>query len=56
MRRSSTDNLQRIQHLVEHDRLTLHYGDLTDGGGLTRLVGDLKPDEVYNSLRKAMLR
>ena len=48
VRRSSTDNLQRIQHLVEHDRLTLHYGDLTDGGGLTRLVGDLKPDEVYN--------
>ena len=33
VRRSSTDN-QRIQHLVEHDRLTLHYGDLTDGGGL----------------------
>ena len=24
VRRSSTDNLQRIQHLVEHDRLTLH--------------------------------
>ena len=48
VRRSSTENLQRIQHLVEHDRLTLHYGDLTDGGGLTRLVGDLKPDEVYN--------
>jgi GDPmannose 4,6-dehydratase len=28
--------------------LTLHYGDLTDGGGLTRLVGDLAPEEVYN--------
>ena len=48
VRRSSTDNLQRINHLVEHDRLTLHYGDLTDGGALTRLVGDLKPEEVYN--------
>ncbi|MCH2378336.1 MAG: GDP-mannose 4,6-dehydratase [Pedosphaera sp.] len=48
VRRSSTDNLPRIQHLLENDRLTLHYGDLTDGGGLTRLVGDLGPEEVYN--------
>ena len=48
VRRSSTDNLHRIQHLLENDRLTLHYGDLTDGGGLTRLVGDLGPEEVYN--------
>ena len=48
VRRASTDNLQRIRHLLDHDRLTLHHGDLTDGGGLTRLVSDLKPDEVYN--------
>jgi len=48
VRRSSTDNLYRIQHLLAKDRLTLHYGDLTDGGGLTRLVGDLAPEEVYN--------
>ena len=48
VRRSSTDNLYRIQHLLEKDRLTLHYGDLTDGGGLTRLVGDIAPEEVYN--------
>ena len=48
VRRSSTENTQRIAHLLDHERLTLHYGDLTDGGGLTRLVGDLKPEEVYN--------
>ncbi|MBL68636.1 MAG: GDP-mannose 4,6-dehydratase [Verrucomicrobiales bacterium] len=48
VRRASTDNLQRIRHLLEHERLTLHYGDLTDGGGLTRLVAALKPAEVYN--------
>ena len=48
VRRSSTDNLCRIQHLLVKDRLTLHYGDLTDGGGLTRLVGDIAPEEVYN--------
>ena len=48
VRRASTDNLQRIRYLLGHERLTLHHGDLTDGGGLTRMVADLKPDEVYN--------
>lgn len=48
VRRASTDNLQRIRHLLDHNRLTLHHGDLTDGGGLTRMVSDLRPDEVYN--------
>ena len=48
VRRASTDNLQRIRHLLDHEQLTLHHGDLTDGGGLTRMVADLKPDEVYN--------
>jgi len=48
VRRASTDNLQRIRHLLDHEQLRLHHGDLTDGGGLTRMVADLKPDEVYN--------
>jgi GDPmannose 4,6-dehydratase len=48
VRRASTDNLQRIRHLLEHKQLKLHHGDLTDGGGLTRMVADLKPDEIYN--------
>ncbi len=48
VRRASTDNLQRIRHLLDHEQLKLHHGDLTDGGGLTRMVADLKPDEVYN--------
>jgi len=48
VRRSATENTQRIAHLLEHERLKLHYGDLTDGGALTRLVGELAPEEVYN--------
>lgn len=48
VRRASTDNLQRIRHLLDHEQLMLHHGDLTDGGGLTRMVADLRPDEVYN--------
>ena len=48
VRRSATENTQRIAHLLVHERLKLHYGDLTDGGALTRLVGELAPEEVYN--------
>ncbi|WNO11723.1 GDP-mannose 4,6-dehydratase [Teredinibacter sp. KSP-S5-2] len=51
-RRSSLFNTQRIDHLYEdpHDdpRLILHYGDLTDTSNLTRLMREVKPDEVYN--------
>ncbi len=46
VRRSSTSNLGRIQHLL--DSVQLHYGDLTDSAGLVRLVKDIQPHEVYN--------
>jgi GDPmannose 4,6-dehydratase len=53
MRRASTFNTDRIDHVYQdpHDagrRLYLHYGDLTDGSMLARLVADVKPDELYN--------
>jgi GDPmannose 4,6-dehydratase len=53
MRRASTFNTDRIDHVYQdpHDparRLYLHFGDLTDGSMLARLVGDVKPDEIYN--------
>src|SRR5437868_79445 len=55
VRRSSTMNRGRIDHL-EHAhpthlagaRFTLHYGDMTDSGGLNRLVMTVEPDEIYN--------
>jgi GDPmannose 4,6-dehydratase len=52
-RRSSSFNTGRIDHLV-HDphasgaALTLHYGDLADGQSLGRIIGQVRPDEVYN--------
>jgi GDPmannose 4,6-dehydratase len=46
VRRASTDNLQRLQHLV--GSIELHHGDLIDQNSLTRLVGDIRPDEIYN--------
>jgi len=53
IRRASTFNTGRIERLYRdpHDpaaRLFLHYGDLTDGTGLRRIVEAVKPDEVYN--------
>jgi GDPmannose 4,6-dehydratase len=46
VRRSSTINFARIHHI--QDRITLVSGDLLDGGSLIAILGEYKPDEVYN--------
>jgi GDPmannose 4,6-dehydratase len=47
VRRASTINTARIDHLLEPtERITLHYGDLSDG--FSNLLHELKPDEIYN--------
>lgn len=53
IRRASTFNTGRIDRLYRdpHDRsarLFLHYGDLTDGTSLRRIIENVKPDEIYN--------
>ena len=53
IRRASSFNTERIDHLYAdpHEsapRLKLHYGDLADGTGLRRVLGSVRPDEVYN--------
>lgn len=50
IRRSSSINTQRISHLIQEgdEKISLHYGDLTDGLNLVRLLQEVKPDEVYN--------
>ena len=46
-RRSSTfRTTERIDHIL--DRLTLHYGDMTDAGSLYRVLAEVRPDEIYN--------
>ncbi len=52
-RRSSSFNTQRIDHLYRdsHEGETgfhLHYGDMTDSVGLIRLIGQIRPHEIYN--------
>lgn len=46
IRRSSSFNTGRINHII--NRLHLHHNDLTDGSALSRLMGEVKPDEIYN--------
>ncbi len=61
IRRASTFNTSRIDHLYldSHNpdaKLFLHYGDLSDGGRLVSLLGQLKPDEVYNLAAQSHVR
>jgi GDPmannose 4,6-dehydratase len=46
VRRSSSFNTGRIDHII--DKMKFFYSDLTDGSSLSRIVGEVKPDEVYN--------
>ena len=53
VRRSSTDNTQRIAHLIKDEnstnvKLFLHNSDLVDARSLSRLINEIEPDEVYN--------
>jgi len=48
IRRSSSFNTARIEHLYHHERLHLHYGDLTDSSNLNRMLEKVGPDEIYN--------
>lgn len=57
IRRSSSFNTERIEHLYLDEwvrdmhrkrLLTLHYGDMTDSSSLIRIIGEVKPDEIYN--------
>ena len=52
-RRSSYSNTGRLEHLQREYRdgssaFRLHYGDLSDGPALTRIVSEIEPDEIYN--------
>jgi len=50
VRRSSSSNTSRIDHLLCKDdlNLMLHYGDLSDSLSLVRIIQKIKPDEIYN--------
>ncbi|WP_168016715.1 GDP-mannose 4,6-dehydratase [Halomonas salinarum] len=52
-RRASSFNTQRVDHIyqdphVHNQNFVLHYGDLSDSSNLTRIIQQVKPDEIYN--------
>lgn len=52
-RRASLFNTDRVDHIyqdphVDNQRLSLHYGDLSDTSNLVRIIQQVQPDEVYN--------
>jgi GDPmannose 4,6-dehydratase len=46
VRRSSTENFERIHHL--RDRLELYQSDLLDQTSISHVLAEVQPDEVYN--------
>lgn len=48
IRRSSSINTQRIDHLYDHPNLKLHYGDVTDSLTLMGVIKKTQPQEIYN--------
>ena len=46
IRRASLPNTDRIAHIL--DSITLHSGDLSDSSSIVRIMGIVRPDEVYN--------
>lgn len=48
IRRSSTDFRERIAHLEGNPAFHLHYADMADSMSLMKVIGDVRPDEIYN--------
>jgi len=60
IRRSSSFHTGRIDHLYKDPHkqppLRLVYGDLIDGGNLSTIINDIKPDEIYNLWAQSHVR
>jgi GDPmannose 4,6-dehydratase len=65
IRRSSSYNQERLEDLLTEDEANfllnnsnfhLHYGDVTDALNVTRIIGEIKPDEIYNLAAQSHVR
>ena len=48
VRRASTSNTERIEHLIKKNLIVLHEGDLSDSINVIRIIKEVEPDEIYN--------
>ena len=61
IRRASTFNTGRLEPIYSDphsgkSRLFLHYGDLSDGSALARLLSNIQPEEIYNLAAQSHVR
>lgn len=65
IRRSSSYNQERLEDLLteeeakallDNSNFHLHYGDVTDALNITRIIGEIKPDEIYNLAAQSHVR
>lgn len=56
IRRTSTKNTWRIDHILDNENLTLHYADLSDSSSINAVIELVKPDEVYNLAAQSHVR
>ena len=62
IRRASTFNTRRLDHLYQDPhvqngaRLYLHYGDISNSGNLSDIIGEVQPDEIYHLAAQSHVR
>ena len=56
IRRASTFNTERIDHLYNNPNLKLVFGDLSDGLNISSIIGDIKPDYFYNTAAQSHVK
>jgi len=55
-RRTSTVCTERIDHIFNHENFKMRYFELNDVGCMWRLLGEYKPDEIYNLAAQSHVR
>lgn len=48
VRRSSVETTERIQHLLDENKIKLYWGDLADTSSIVKIIAEVRPDEIYN--------
>jgi GDPmannose 4,6-dehydratase len=56
IRRASSFNTARVDHLYERGAITLHHGDVIDGSSLREILERVKPDEIYHLASQSHVR
>lgn len=65
IRRSSSYNQERLEDLLTEEEANvllnnsnfhLHYGDITDALNITKIIGEVQPDEIYNLAAQSHVR